>query len=158
MRSGLLGLLAVSLSVLIMGVTGCETLNTEKIPTQPVNAATTNGLSAQELAAGECGIFLWSSGTPHTFVFFHKQGEQNAKYYTQGSENTIKTNQNTMTMDERALVTYTYSGAGFETVTLKGTLLEELQDGRRVSNATLRTKKLGAWEEIHPVSGVYVCR
>ena len=161
MRSGWLGLLAVSLSVSIMGVTGCETLNSRsrgETPAKPVNTATTNGLAAQELAAGECAIFLWSSGTPRTFVFFHKQGEQNAKYYTQGSEKAIQTNQNTMTMDELTSVRYTYSGAGFETVILKGTLSEELQEGRRISNATLKTKKPGAWEEIHPVSGVYVCR
>lgn len=154
MRFGILVLFALS----VVGMTGCETLNVGKTPAKPIATTVNNGLTPQELAAGECGIFLWSSGTPRTFVFFHKQGDQNAKYYTQGTEIALLTSQNTMVMNERALVEYTYSGDGFETVTLKGILSEELESGQRLSNATIKTKILDAWEEIHPVSGVYVCR
>lgn len=148
----------ILLGAVMLGMTACASLEKTE-PAKPAQATLpTVGLQAQELASSECGIFFWSNALPRTFVFFHKQGEANAKYYLQGAEIAVQTSQNTNSIADGTGLLIDYTGAGFQAFSIKGQFTDLIEGGRRISNATIKTKKPDEWEEIHPVSGVYVCR
>ena len=151
--------LFVGLTFSVIGLSGCASVSkTTPPPIMIEKTSVNNGLPAQELLEGECGIFLWDNAVPRAFVFFQKQGEAFAKYYDQGTAHSLETEQNTLDMANTGAIDFTYSSADYDTVILKGVLEDLLDSGQRISGSTITTKKPGAWEEIHPVSGAYVCR
>jgi len=146
------------LAAVMLIMTACASIE-NTIPAKPQSTIPPSaGLQAQELASGECGIFLWSKSLPRTFVFFQKQGDANAKYYLQGTEIALETTQNTNNLADGEGLAIDYTSTEFQVYAIKGQFTDLIEGGRRISNATIKTKKPEAWEEIHPVSGVYVCR
>ena len=148
----------ILLGALFLGMTSCASIEKAGPAKTQSTMPPTVGLQAQKLATGECGIFFWTNALPRTFVFFHKQGEVNAKYYLQGTEIALQTSQNTNGITDGTGFMIDYTGADFQAFSIKGQFTDLIEGGRRISNATIKTKKPDAWEEIHPVSGVYVCK
>ena len=142
----------------MLGMTACASIE-KNLPAKPEQAIPPSaGLQAQELASGECGIFMWSKSLPRTFVFFHKQGEMSAKYYLQGTEIAVQTSQNTNSVADGMELLIDYTGTDFQAFSIRGQFTDLIEGGRRITNATIKTKKPEEWQEIHPVSGVYVCK
>ena len=140
----------------IITINACASFGKITPDNQPsINAR--KGLSAQKFDAGECGIFLWDRHTPRTFVFFHKKGDLNAKYYTQDTEITIKIKKEINNMGEGEGFSYEYIGSDAKTILLQGIFTDTLDGGRRISQARIKSQTTENWEEILPVSGVYAC-
>lgn len=148
----------IVLGAIVLALSACASIKKTKATKPETILPPTKGLPAQVLSSGECGIFLWTISTPRTFVFFQKQGDNNARYYAQDTEITLQTTQNMAGIDDLEGLVIDYNAPGFETINIKGKFSETLEGGRRISDATIKTKKSNAWEEIQPVSGVYVCR
>ena len=51
-----------------------------------------------------------------------------------------------------------YKGLSGTDVKVKGVYSEPLEGGRRISDAAIILSKPDGWQEIMPVSGLYVCR
>ena len=51
-----------------------------KAPVAPAPDVTVSGsLPSQDLAAGECGLFLWTQSEPRRFIYFSKAGSRTAE-------------------------------------------------------------------------------
>lgn len=148
--------LFLGISVLPLGA--CTSFDASKTVPKPEIILPVNGLAAQELASGECGVFLWTQSLPRTFIFFQKQGNSRAKYYATESEITVSTSQNTNNMGDGTSLDIAYSHADYKTFHVKGEFTDVLEGGLRISNARIKSQKPDQWEEIQPVSGVFVCR
>ena len=72
MKSLLYSIFAASVIV----INGCANIVKNKKPDDAVSTATSKGLPAQELASGECGVFLWDNAVPRSFIFFQKPSEK----------------------------------------------------------------------------------
>ncbi|MBL4853972.1 MAG: hypothetical protein JKY25_06995 [Robiginitomaculum sp.] len=142
----------------LLFIVGCASVTPpaqeEKLPVP----AQIEGLSAQELETGECGVFFWRDSVPRTFVFFQKQGQSQARLFDQGAETIIETEQSTSNLELDARFEFSYNGGNYEAVFVKAVFGDALEGGRRLSGGTITTKKPDGWQEILPVSGVYVCR
>ncbi len=145
------------LSLAVFSLAACETITPTPKP-EPEAPKPANGLSAQELAAGECGLFFWSKSTPRTFVFFQKQGESFAKYYHQGIETSIVADANIPGFTESSQIDIVYAGQDGVSINVKGKFSQIIEDGVRVPSGSISVEKPDGWQEIIPVSGVYVCR
>ena len=51
---------------------------TRPVPPAP-DVPEAGSLPAQDLADGECALFLWTQGSPRRFVYFSKAGSQTAE-------------------------------------------------------------------------------
>ena len=148
---------ALFLSFAAFSLAACETIMPVPKP-EPAAPKSVNGLSAQELGAGECGLFFWSKSTPRTFVFFQKQGESHAKYYHQGAETNITAGANIPGFTESSQIDIVYAAPGGVSINVKGRFSQIIEDGVRVPSGSISVEKPDGWQEITPVSGVYVCR
>ena len=148
---------ALLLSLAAFSLAACETLTPAPKP-EPAALKPVNGLSAQKLTAGECGLFFWSKSTPRSFVFFQKQGESFAKYYHQGVETSIVAGANIPVFTESSQIDIVYAAPNDVNINVKGSFSQIIEDGVRVPSGSISVKKPDGWQEIIPVSGVYVCR
>lgn len=148
---------ALLLSLAVFSLAACETITPAPKP-EPVAQKPVNGLSAQELVAGECGLFFWSKSTPRTFVFFQKQGEVSAKYYGQGSEIILTAPAGIPSFTEASQIDIAYTSPAGDSINVKGNFSQIIEDGVRVPSGSISVEKPDGWQEIIPVSGVYVCR
>ncbi|PHR61348.1 MAG: hypothetical protein COA43_03080 [Robiginitomaculum sp.] len=117
-----------------------------------------DGLAAQELSVGECGIFLWTLSTPPVFSFFQKQESSEAKLFLEDSQTILTTLANTQNLKDLANIDISYLTPAGKTVKLKAQFGEELTGGRRIHSGALHVQDTHGWQKIIPVSGVYVCR
>ena len=148
---------ALLLSLTAFSLAACESIAPAPKP-EPDTPKPVNGLSAQELGTGECGLFFWSKSTPRTFVFFQKQGETSAKYYGQGREIFLTTKTGIPLFTEASQIDIAYTSPEVDNINVKGSFSQIIEDGVRVPNGSISVIKPDGWQEITPVSGVYVCR
>jgi len=142
----------------LLFIAGCASIPTAVLEEKPPITRQIEGLSAQKLETGECGVFFWRDSAPRTFVFFQKQGQSQAKLFDQNVEITIKTEQNTSNLDLDERFEFSYKGDNYEAIFVKAVFGDALEGGRRMPKGTIITTKPDGWQEILPVSGVYVCR
>ncbi len=142
----------------IMFIFGCASVTPHGAEKNLSVNAQIDGLSAQELDTGACGVFIWRDTSPRSFVFFQKQGRSQAKFFDQGTEIIIETEQDTSNLELKTKLELSYQGGGYESIDLKAAFGTMIEGGRRISGGTISTKKLDGWQEILPVNGVYVCR
>ncbi|PHR93171.1 MAG: hypothetical protein COA69_04260 [Robiginitomaculum sp.] len=150
----------------ITGVICAAIMLTACASTTPQDAPKTliahTGLVAQELAQGECGIFFWTLSSPPVFTFFQKQGERTAKFYHEAAQTTLTTQANTQSLGDTPTLDIIYKTEAGNTVRIKGQFADIFTDtldgGRRITSGAIQTTTSENWQEITPVSGVYVCR
>jgi len=73
----------VCLSLATLGVSACVNAPSAMALAQSgvnITSETGKGLPPQELAPGECGLFLWSRTDTTRFVFFARAGANNALF------------------------------------------------------------------------------
>lgn len=142
----------------VLTFSACASLETQNASDKTQLNSPTDGLAAQELEIGECGMFFWTDTHPRTFILFQKQGSAEAKYYAGTTEINLTTNQNTNNMDDIAVFDISYNHPDYTVFNIKGSFSDILEGGRRITNARIKTKKAETWEEIQPVTGIYGCR
>lgn len=145
--------------VIVLGVTACSSLPIRNEGNAEAKLATHSvGLTAQKLEVGECGLFFWSLSTPAIFTFFHKESDPQARFFQNATEFILTANVNTPAFNDGSELSLTYSFPTGEAVHLKGRFADMLEGGQRITNASIQTATREGWQEITPVSGVYVCR
>jgi len=110
------------------------------------------GLSSKTLAAGECGLYVWTADAAKTFTLFAAPSE--VSYMKEGS---------TIALTEKNSVTPLASSREFmdaEGKTLSLTLLspQEIDGGIRYKAGRLTSLSEDGWEKVVPVVGLYACQ
>ena len=117
------------------------------------------GLPAQDLAAGECGLFLWTRRDDPAFVFFSKSNDPAAMvWYEDNAQNLTLAGVDGEVFDqEYTNQTFTFEG---KTSLLRLSLTpgQKLVDGRRVPEASIRIIDAEGWETVIPAVGITACR
>lgn len=140
-------------------VTGCASvdLGGQKEKRGPANEPKP-GLQAQELKAGECGVFMWNVSGRKEFLYFQKQNAPTGKIFVQGEPWTISALDPTSQLLDSTNINIRYDGLKNESVRFKGSFAEEMEGGWRVGPATLTISSPDSWQEIIPVAGVFACQ
>jgi hypothetical protein len=142
-----------------LSVTGCSTTDADKsVAKKDQISAKILGLPAQDLAEGECGAFLWAETKPRQFVYFQKQDAAQAQFYSDGQTQTITTQNVTSYLGDAGQLDLDYIGSSAEKIKIKGVYDEEIEGGHRISPASIQVQSTDGWQQIIPVSGVFICR
>lgn len=142
-------------SLATLALVSCTNLpNSIPKPAEPVS----NGLAAQELAVGECGIFLWTLSKPPIFTYFHKSGSGQAKVFLAGAEMILQVPEEKQVITDFGKFVYENETGAAQHIRVKGQYGEAIDGGRRIPSGSIQFINQDGWREITPVSGIYVCR
>lgn len=116
------------------------------------------GLPAQKLAPGECGLFLWGMSAPRRFVFFTEASSGEALILHDGAPQRLVVAEAGGEVFGQFFTEsgYTAPGANW-TVILTLAPGELLEGGQRVRSGRLVTRGADGWETVLPVTGVRAC-
>ncbi|MFN3312246.1 MAG: hypothetical protein ACK46Q_02100 [Hyphomonas sp.] len=125
---------------------------------QAVQEVPTEGLPAQRLNAGECGLFLWSMTAPRKFVFFTKASASEAQVWHEGKALPLQMVDSHGDIFGQFMTGHDYiTRDGALEVGLNFTPGERLEQGQRISSGRLVIRAGDGWETVQPVSGVSAC-
>lgn len=117
------------------------------------------GLKPQELAFGECGLFLWTASEPRRFVFFSKAGSNQALVDVAGEALTFaQTNSDGDVFGQfTTQMNYVNNKNDVELALVfsPGAIIDR---GQRTEAARLTITDKEGWETIVPTAGVRACR
>ena len=110
------------------------------------------GISGKTLAAGECGLYVWTADAAKTFTLFAAPGE--ISYLKMG---------NTLPLVEKSPTTPPASNRKFidpDGKSLNLALLspQEIDGGIRYKAGRLTSLSEDGWEKVVPVVGLYACQ
>jgi hypothetical protein len=116
-------------------------------------------LSPRELASGRCGLFLWTRTQPPSFVFFADPETGRAAVVLDGRELALRR----LSVDGPAAAgrpgaqTFaTASGDVSVRLTVQGT--EQVENGYRVTGASLRVTNAVGWSGLVATAGLAACQ
>lgn len=133
---------ATALSLLLMG---CVTAPTDK-------TRSLQGLSSKTLAAGECGLYVWTANAAKTFTLFAAPNEVS---YLKGGKTVMLTETNPITPPKTDREFIDEAGQ-----LLSLTLLspENIEGGTRYKAGRLTSLSEDGWEKVVPIVGLYACQ
>lgn len=162
-----------------LGVAACETPSvslrnplvttpaSERAEAAPATGPTIDGepaavrlaaLPAQDLADGECGLFLWSASASPTFVFFANGATGQAEMNLGGTVRRLTLENVGGATFARQYEEQTFRGAGGLTVRASVDVGEEIDGGVQVPAGALTVVDAAGWETVTPVTGVAACK
>jgi hypothetical protein len=143
------------------GSTEIETTNTAQQKSPATGAISTlpqSGLGPQDLAPGECGLFLWSQTDVSKFIFFSRALSGEAQL-AQGYDPVTLTQTNAGGGIFGQFTTeMMYGSETGNTYALSITPGDELEGGQRLENGLITITDLEGWVTKLPVLGVRACQ
>ena len=145
-----------------LGISACASTGpapSASMGPQSVASARADSLPPQELADGECGLFLFGMGEGHPFVVFENVTAGRALVVHEGVIHApdISDQPGVFVPGERFMRAYSAPGASLA-FTLTGRVGEETGSGPRLDEALLRIRSADGAETVRPLGGVYSCR
>ncbi len=124
------------------------------------NTGLTDGeLSQQELAPGECGLFLWRRGSQSRFIFFAKAGQETAAMLFEDIERELMRTGIQGDIFGQFLTRMSYEtvppGMRVDLTLEPG---EIISGGQKVSAGSITVTDSQGWETILPIAGVRACQ
>ena len=107
-----------------------------------------SGLPTSELAAGQCGLFGWSTGDSRTFIFYADQ--KGARYASLNGPLDL--------MPQSPFPATDYTDPSGNPVTLRLGEGEIMSGGMRYPAARVVTTTDEGWERFHPVAIIRTCQ
>jgi hypothetical protein len=138
-----------------IALSGCVFRGPKPAP-PPAKSDAVASLPAQTLAAGECGLFLWTADAPNRFVFFAKSNNTAKVLLPTGSENLSLATQGG-TLFGQFMTRSTYAAPGKTSVSVSLEPGEVIEGGQRAKSARLRFSDAKGWETVMPVVGLTHC-
>jgi len=155
----------LALSALLIGA--CATspkVDQEQLKTLPTGehqalaSIPKSALGPQELAPGECGLFLWSKTDVTKFIFFSKAISGTALISrADGPETLTQTNAGGEIFGQFN-TSMAYSGSTGVQVALKMLPGDNLEGGQRVESGLITTTDIKGWQTKLPILGVQACK
>jgi len=134
---------ALALGIILVG---CAT-TTEN---EPIVASA--GLSAKALAAGECGLYVWTADAVKTFTLF--ASPSGVSYLNGASEISLtEKNPTTPPATNREFVDETG-----KILTLTLLTPQDIEGGTRYKTGRLTSVADDGWEKVVPIVGLYACQ
>ena len=145
-----------SLVLFLIASAACSS-TPEPAPTEvETPALQKKGLPAQNLAPGDCGLFLWNRTDASTFLFFQRSGEGLALFYENGEvEITNTANDGTLFGQFYSLSHWSFPDGRSLRLSIEPG--EEIDGGQRISNGVISATNSDGWEVKTPVAGVTAC-
>ena len=111
-------------------------------------------LPAQTLAAGECGLFVWTADDARRFILFGKSQAFKAIWQDGASQRALKIIDQNGTPTQGQFPTQIYDNG----MTLRMMKAQRIDGGTRYQGGTLSKKTADGWDSVTPVIGVSSCR
>ncbi|WP_440958051.1 hypothetical protein ACFELO_12265 [Oceanicaulis sp. LC35] len=145
-----------------LGVSACATGAPDRAPLIEQARSTpdrADSLPPQELADGQCGIFLFGMGEGHPFVVFENERAGRALILHDGviHELGATPQPGAFVLGESFRRVYLDQTASL-VFTLTGEVGEATGSGPRLENVLLRARAMDGSETVRPLGGVYSCR
>ncbi len=116
-------------------------------------------LPPQELAVGQCGLFLFGMGEGHPFVVFENERAGRALILHDGAIHELGVTPQPGAFVQGETFRRVYLDQASNLVfTLTGEVGEETGSGPRLENTLLRARAIDGSETVRPLGGVYSCR
>jgi hypothetical protein len=151
MRSAL-GLLAIVLTA--CGSVSREQRVTASVPPAAQGQARLEALPAQKLAAGQCGLFLFSRAPEPRFIFFANT-EASALVKVDGRELHFVQQSETVQPSQERILRFTDEAHGSKIVLALS--VAETGTESEISSGSLRFMQADGWESVVPVGGAITC-
>lgn len=124
---------------------GCATLKDNDIKTS-------TGLSDKTLAAGECGLYVWTADAVKTFKLF--AASSGVTYSNDGIEMPL-TEKNPTTPPATSRV---FMDAAGKAIALTLLSPQQIDGGIRYKAGRLTSVSEDGWEKVTPIVGLYACQ
>jgi len=135
----------------LMLMSACASLSKDTVNT----ATRSNALSAQTLAPGECGLFVWIADADKRFKLFSQSQTNSGVWRGPNGETNI-----TLTAKSGIPTDGQYPEQSFESADLTLVLkdAEVITQGTRYKAGTLTQMSPEGWDKITPVVGLSMCQ
>jgi hypothetical protein len=158
--NGYIGRMAVAFAVLCTGMGMAAQAQEGEAPAAAPVAVTTvdvGTLPPQELAAGQCGLFLWTNSSDPRLVFVSLSGGD-ARMVVDGEQLALARN-----AAEGQEYLGQFESQNFYSLEMNVALTIEVErrpnlvDGAVIPSATLRVTESNGWDTVIPVGGLIGC-
>ena len=117
-----------------------------------------SSLPAQQLAPGQCGVFLFEIRAPNNFVVFEDEAARTVRLVHAGAVYEIRfTDQPGAFLPGEAFRRVYLARGENLTFLLNGTVGEETNAGRRINDVILTARQLDGTRTVRPLAGVRRC-
>ena len=153
------GMLGLGLAVLA----GCAS-NSSEPATEPVaprasasSAIPASGLGPQQLAPGECGLFLWSKTDSSKFIFFSRATSGQALFKYQDNSLNLQQVSAGGTIFGQFNTEQGYQTTDGQSVALTFESGARMDGGQRIDNGLITVTDAEGWRTKLPVLGIRAC-
>lgn len=150
----------VFFSLSVLALSACATAPVPEPSMAPqTGEARLDGLPAQTLGIGQCGLFFWTSAPPHQLVLFENETAGEVKIFHEGQIIALGAAPQPAGMIAGDRVERIYPAPSADLIfTLEGVVGEATASGTRIDRALLKVRQPSGEEIVRPVRGVRACR
>jgi hypothetical protein len=119
-----------------------------------------DGLSARNLATGECGVFVWTGDTSRRFILFSQSGKRAAVWDSPDGELALKISEQSGPIKDGQYPKQTFVDPANSDIRLTLNLRDSqiIASGTRYKSGTFNIKKADEWDRVIPVVGLSMCQ
>lgn len=150
-------LLFSSLAALTLAACASNTPAPAAKPAAPPPFAELAGLPAQNLRAGECGLFLWTVSAPRSLVLFTKSGSNTAEASLPAGAQKLTLTRQSGDLFGQFMTRLDYAAAEGGQVHVELEPGETIEGGQRTRSAQLTVVTRDGWETVVPAAGLAAC-
>lgn len=162
MQSRRLGLI-LACSILTVG---CASLQpTPRTPaavikdvTETAKEAATNALSARNLAAGQCGLFLFTRTDPARLIFFYSADSESAAFHDGQAEYDLSLEAANGALFGQFFTQMAFSAPNGQNISVTYKAGAAMNGGARINSGRIIVTDAEGWEVIIPIAGVRACQ
>lgn len=142
--------------ICVLALCGCQSAAPVSAPSTPPAVLKPGQLSPQNLARGDCAIFVWERAAPNRFILFTQSRTRSGLWYDGNIALPVTLDEESGEAEQGQSPQQKLSGAD---VALDLRLLEAqvITDGTRYSGGRLRVEQGEDWEKFVPVVGLSSC-
>lgn len=133
---------------------GCATTDIA----EPEITSKVERLGPRNLSAGECGLFVWTSGLERQFILFSQAAKFSGAWLTEQGEVALKIIEQDGEPANRQFPSVSYVSDEGGKIELSLKTRETITNGTRFKGGTLRITDDAGWETVKPVVGLTACQ
>ena len=122
------------------------------------STAQSNGLSPKTLAAGDCGLFVWTSHAQKQFVLFSKSQNETAAWLSPKGEVSLTSKSRRGDATQGQFPSQVFISENYGELKLNLRDLQSISDGTRYRSGTLTVDSEEGWSRVISVVGLSVCK
>jgi len=143
-------------AAVLLGLSACETAIPSQSPNSVITTKSADSLPPQELAIGDCGLFVWSAQSRQFMLF--AQGTERATWAKNGVQSSLFPMGDDPISDlNRQVPAQKFVDASGQQFDLSFTKAAALGQAIRYSQGSWRYKDKDGWDSFTPVYGLSTC-